>query len=244
MNIKGAGADAAAVGARATVAPGACHGGSSRVTDRAHRRNWRRAVGEDTLFGRTGGAATLAVGMAQIFSPGSSQARWLDLWYHFALMFEALFILTTLDAGTRVGRYLLQDALGNIWKPLGDMRKHAGRTLLASALVVLRLGLFPHHGRARSGGRHQGALADLRHRQPTPRRIGSVSGHDDHSENARWVASPSRCGEARPGERRPSRFALDHAGSPALAAGGDGHGVRAKDFSSQIRALVFWPKPD
>ena len=97
-------------------------------------------VGEKTLFGRTGGAATLAVGMAVIFSK-AVQGRWLDLWYHFAIMFEALFILTTLDAGTRVGRYLLQDVLGHISKPLGNT-SNLGSNVLASLLVVIGWGYF------------------------------------------------------------------------------------------------------
>jgi len=99
-----------------------------------------KAVGETTLFGRTGGAATLAVGMAQIFGK-FTHGRWLDLWYHFAVMFEALFILTTIDAGTRVGRYILQDFLGHIWKPLGDTHKLAPN-LVASGLIVGAWGIF------------------------------------------------------------------------------------------------------
>ncbi len=97
-------------------------------------------LGEKTLFGRVGGAPTLAVGMAMVFSKVFNGAG-LALWYHFAIMFEALFILTTLDAGTRVGRYLLQDFLGAIWQPLGQTKK-IGPAWLASALMVSAWGWF------------------------------------------------------------------------------------------------------
>jgi carbon starvation protein len=97
-------------------------------------------VGEPSLFGKTGGAVTLAVGMANIFTT-VTQGRWLDLWYHFAIMFEALFILTTLDAGTRVGRYLIQDVLGSIWRRLGDTRS-VGANVVASGLMASGWGFF------------------------------------------------------------------------------------------------------
>jgi carbon starvation protein len=102
--------------------------------------NLAALLGEKSLFGRVGGAPTLAVGMATVFSSVFKGAG-LALWYHFAIMFEALFILTTLDAGTRVGRYLLQDILGWFWKPLGQTQK-TGPAWLASGLTVGAWGWF------------------------------------------------------------------------------------------------------
>jgi carbon starvation protein len=98
------------------------------------------SVGETTLLGRVGGAPSLAVGMASIFS-GVFGQHLMGLWYHFAIMFEALFILTTIDTGTRVGRFMLQELLGHVWKPMGRTSWYPS-TLFASALVVAGWGWF------------------------------------------------------------------------------------------------------
>jgi carbon starvation protein len=97
-----------------------------------------RDVEESTLVARSGGAPTLAVGIAEIFS---SVIGGKAFWYHFAVMFEALFILTTVDAGTRVGRFMLQDTVGNVWKKFGDVSWKPG-LYMSSAVIVAAWGYF------------------------------------------------------------------------------------------------------
>lgn len=104
-----------------------------------------RNVGESTIISRTGGAPTLAVGMAQIFASAIGGPGMMAFWYHFAILFEALFILTAVDAGTRVGRFMLQDLMGTVVPALKDTQSIYGN-LIASVLCVSAWGYFLYQG--------------------------------------------------------------------------------------------------
>ena len=110
-------------------------------------QNTANAVGEESIVGRTGGAPTLAVGMSAIFAQVTAflGAGLQAFWYHFAIMFEALFILTTVDAGTRVGRFMIQDLVGNVWAPFGRT-SWLPANIVASALIVAAWGYFLYAG--------------------------------------------------------------------------------------------------
>jgi carbon starvation protein len=134
----------AVVGATAEAATATISGWGYQV-DPATMNALAHSVGEQTLFNRTGGAPSLAVGMAQIFSSTIGGERLLSIWYHFAIMFEALFILTVLDAGTRVGRFMVQELGSRAWKPFGRTSWLPG-VLLSSALIVGAWGYFLYQG--------------------------------------------------------------------------------------------------
>jgi carbon starvation protein len=125
--------------AAATISGWGYHLDAGTMTNLAH------AVGEQTLLNRAGGAPSLAVGMAQIFSSTIGGDRLLSIWYHFAIMFEALFILTVLDAGTRVGRFMVQELGGRVWKPLARTGWMPGM-LVSSAIIVGMWGYFLYQG--------------------------------------------------------------------------------------------------
>ena len=113
--------------------------------DPAQMETLARQVGEKTLLSRTGGAPSLALGMAQLFANVLGGSGALALWYHFAIMFEALFILTTLDAGTRVGRFMVQDLGKHLWAPLGRVSWYPA-VVISSALIVALWGHFLYQG--------------------------------------------------------------------------------------------------
>ena len=137
-------APASAIGTTAATAAAAVrHWGFT--LDPAEMHNLAQLVGEKTLLSRTGGAPSLAVGMAQLFAGVLGGGTAMALWYHFAIMFEALFILTTLDAGTRVGRFMLQDLGKHVWEPFGRVSWYPA-VVLSSAIFVAMWGHFLYQG--------------------------------------------------------------------------------------------------
>ncbi|HEX6574042.1 MAG TPA: carbon starvation CstA family protein, partial [Gemmatimonadaceae bacterium] len=137
-------APAAAIGTTAQTAAEAIRSWGFTL-DPNEIQNLARQVGETSLLSRTGGAPSLAVGMAHLFSRVLGGSSAMALWYHFAIMFEALFILTTLDAGTRVGRFMLQDLLSHIWKPIGRVSWYPA-VIGTSAIFVMMWGYFLYQG--------------------------------------------------------------------------------------------------
>ena len=137
-------APASAIGTTAASAAAAVqHWGFT--LDPAQMQQLAAEVQEKTLLSRTGGAPSLAVGMAHLFSRVLGGPTAMALWYHFAIMFEALFILTTVDAGTRVGRFMLQDLLKHVWEPIGRVSWYPA-VVMSSALVVAMWGHFLYQG--------------------------------------------------------------------------------------------------
>ncbi len=131
--------------------------GASRHARHADRRS-RTSVGENSILSRTGGAPTLAVGMANILSSFLGGQALMGLWYHFAILFEALFILTTVDAGTRVARFMIQDFVGTVvpafrqTRVLGQQSDRLGaRRAAAGAISSIRASSIPTAASTRCG---------------------------------------------------------------------------------------------
>jgi carbon starvation protein len=137
-------APASAIGTTAASAAAAVRNWGFTL-DPAQMQLLAQNVGEKTLLSRTGGAPSLAVGMAHLFSSVLGGPTAMALWYHFASMFEALFILTTVDAGTRVGRFMLQDLLKHVWAPIGRVSWYPA-VVMASGIVVAMWGYFLYQG--------------------------------------------------------------------------------------------------
>ena len=137
-------APAAALGTTAESAAAAIRSWGFVVSP-AELASLAQQVGEKTLLSRVGGAPSLAVGMAHLFSGVLGGPAAMAIWYHFAIMFEALFILTTLDAGTRVGRFMVQDLGKHVWEPFGNVSSYPA-TIGASAVVVAMWGYFLYQG--------------------------------------------------------------------------------------------------
>ena len=104
-----------------------------------------QAIGENSILSRAGGAPTLAVGMAQILGQAVGGKSMEAIWYHFAILFEALFILTAVDAGTRVGRFMIQDMLGHVYRPLGNTQ-WLPANMIGTGLCVAAWGYFLYQG--------------------------------------------------------------------------------------------------
>ena len=137
-------APAGALGTTVQTAAAAIHNWGFTLAP-GEMENLARQVGENSLLSRTGGAPSLAVGMAHLFSRTLGGGAAMALWYHFAIMFEALFILTTIDAGTRVGRFMLQDLGKHLWAPFGRVSWYPA-VVLSSAMFVLMWGWFLYQG--------------------------------------------------------------------------------------------------
>ena len=195
-------------------------------------------IGETSILSRAGGAPTLAVGMAQILGQALGGKSMEAFWYHFAILFEALFILTAVDAGTRVGRFMIQDMLGHVYKPLGDT-EYLPANVLGTVLCVGALGLLPVSGRGRSARRHQHAVAAVRRRQPDARRHRAAAVHQHAGEDEaralrlgdaradRWLLITTLTAGVQKIFHQRSAYRLRRAGAQVQRRRRAGHGARA-----------------